>query len=76
VTDDLVENGFKTLCNAYKRKLHMQIYPVVTKVLLNEKNAEVEEDQKGQLVTNTPSDIFKIFNDAFELILAKKIKEL
>lgn len=54
----------------------MQIYPVVTKVLLNEKNAEVEEDQKGQLVTNTPSDIFKIFNDAFELILAKKIKEL
>ena len=36
----------------------------------------VEEDHQGALFTNAPYDIVKIFSESFQVVVAKKIKEL
>ena len=79
VSDDSIKNGFISLWNSYKRKVHLQLYPMVTNALISDKKGEpYEVDQRGQmkLYTNGPKDIFKIFNEILEVIQAKRVKEL
>lgn len=79
VSDDSLKNGFISLCNSYKRKTHLQLHPLVTNALINDRNNEPEEiEQRGayKLFTNGPKDIFKIFHEAYEVVQTKKIKEL
>lgn len=55
VKDDLLENGFLSICNSYGRKMHAQLYPLIIGILKNEKDPEaVEEDNFGFLFTNAP----------------------
>jgi len=70
VRDDEVENGYKILCDAYKTKIHLQLYPLITNVLIKERNIEIEKDDNDCYYTNAPNDIFKIFYDTFEMILS------
>jgi hypothetical protein len=35
-----------------------------------------EEDNNGVLFTNAPYDIVKIFSESFQVVVAKRIKEL
>lgn len=37
---------------------------------------QIEEDRSGYLYTNAPYDIVKIFNESFQVVLAKRIKDL
>lgn len=79
VSDDIIKNGFISLCNSYKRKVHLQLYPLVTNALIRDKKSDVvKEKKRGQtkLYTNGPKDVFKIFNEVLELIQAKKVKDL
>jgi hypothetical protein len=79
VSDDTIKNGFISLCNSYKRKVHLQLYPLVTNALIRDKNSEpITINKRGQpkLYTNGPKDVFKIFNEVLELIQSKNIKEL
>jgi predicted house-cleaning noncanonical NTP pyrophosphatase (MazG superfamily) len=79
VSDDTIKNGFISLCNSYKRKVHLQLYPLVTNALIRDKNSEpIEITKRGQakLYTNGPKDVFKIFNEVLEIIQSKKVKEL
>jgi len=76
VTDDALNNGYLTLVNAYKRKIHMQIYPMITNVLIRERDAKIEESDSGYLYTHSPNDIFKIFNEVFDILSKKPMKEL
>lgn len=79
VSDDSIKNGFISLCNSYKRKVHLQLYPMVTNALICDKKSEpFEVNQRGsvKLYTNAPRDIFRIFNEVLEVIQAKKVKEL
>ena len=79
VSDDSIKNGFISLCNSYKRKVHLQLYPMVTNALIWDKKSEPYEiNQQGtmKLYTNGPKDIFRIFNEVLEVIQAKKVKEL
>ena len=73
---DSVKNGYLTLCNAYKRKIHLQIYPMVTNVLIRERDSEIEDQGNGELYTHSPNDIFKIFSEVFDFISKKPMKEL
>ena len=36
----------------------------------------IEKDGSGYLYTNAPLDILKIFNESFQVVVSKKIKEL
>jgi hypothetical protein len=76
VKDDSVDNGYLRLIEAYKRKIHMQIYPMITNVLIREREAEIEEAESGDLYTHSPNDIFKIFNEVFEVLSKQPMKEL
>ena len=79
VSDDSIKNGFTSLCNSYKRKVHLQLYPLVTSALVKDKESDpIEVKQKGhyKLYTNGPKDVFKIFNEVLDVIQAKKVKEL
>lgn len=72
-----IENGYLTLCQAYKMKIHLQIHPLIRNVLLAERQIEIETDEdKGFLYTHAPADIFKIFVEAFEMINRKQIPQL
>ena len=75
IKDDSLSNGYLTLVNAYKRKIHLQIYPMITNVLIRERNSEIEV-QKRVLYTHSPSDIFKIFLEVFEVLSKQPMKEL
>lgn len=46
VSDDSIMNGFITLCNAYKRKIHMQLYPMISNVLMKERDSKPYEDDR------------------------------
>ena len=79
VSDDSLKNGFISLCNSYKRKTHIQVYPMITTVLLKDRESEpeeVEERSEYKLYTNGPKDMFKVFSEAFEVVQTKKIKDL
>ena len=76
IKDDSIDNGYLILWGAYKRKIHMQIYPMITNVLIREREAEVEESESGVLYTHSPADIFKIFNEVFEILTKKPMKEM
>ena len=76
IKDDSFHNGYLTLVNAYKRKIHMQIYPMITNVLIREREGHVETSPEGQLYTHSPNDIFKIFLEVFEVLLKLPMKEL
>ena len=76
IKDDSFHNGYLTLVNAYKRKIHMQIYPMITNVLIRERDSKVESSIKGELYTHSPGDIFKIFLEVFEVLLKLPMKEL
>jgi hypothetical protein len=77
ISDDALENGYLTLCNAYARKIHSQVMPMIINVLKSEKDTNaVEEDNDGYLFTNAPFNMLKIFSESFQIVTAKKIKEL
>jgi hypothetical protein len=76
INDDSLENGYHTLVNAYKRKIHMQIYPMITNVLIRERDGNIEESESGELYTHSPADIFKIFMEVFDVISKQPMKEL
>lgn len=70
VKDDEVENGYKTLCDAYKIKIHIQLYPLITNVLIKERNMGIEQNEGSNqqiYFTNSPHDIFKIFYEIIEM---------
>lgn len=51
--------------------------PLVVNVLKQEKESkQIEEDRSGYLYTNAPFDLMKILGESFEIVLAKRIKEL
>lgn len=76
IKDDSLENGYLTLVNAYKRKIHMQIYPMITNVLIREREGHIESSPDGKLYTHSPNDIFKIFLEVFEVLSNSPMKEL
>lgn len=77
VTDDAVELGILQLSTAYVKKTHSQITPVVLNILRHERgNKEIEEDSSGYLYTNAPQDLAQMLRESFEVVLAKRVKEL
>ena len=77
VKDGLIENGYITICQAYAKKIHSQIVPLMVGILKSEKEQEaVEEDGHGVLFTNAPYDMVKILEMSFEIVLTEGIKEL
>lgn len=63
VSDDSLKNGFISLCNSYKRKIHIQVYPMITTVLVKDRESKpemIEERDELKLYTNGPGDMFKI----------------
>jgi len=51
--------------------------PMIVNILRQEKETkQIEEDRSGYLYTNAPNDLMKIFNESFEVVIAKRIKEL
>ena len=77
VSDDSIENGYLQLCGAYAKKTHSQIMPMVVNILRQERETRhIEEDRSGYLYTNAPFDLQKILTESFEVVLAKRIKEL
>ena len=78
ISDDSIENGYLQLCNAYAKKTHAQIMPMVINILRQERDSkQIEQDPKqGFLYTNAPFDLMKILGESFEVVLAKRIKEL
>lgn len=72
-----MELGYLQLCTAYVKKTHSQVTPVVVNILKHEKdNREIEEDRAGWLYTNAPQDLVKMLSESFEVVLAKRAKEL
>lgn len=71
-------NGMLNLCNAYSRKIHCQIYPKVVIILKQEMDISkcVQTGADNILFTNSPTDLTTILNEAFQIVLAKKIKDL
>ncbi len=63
-----MENGYITLCDAYKVKVNLQLYPLITNVLIKERNMEIQKDDDDCFHTHAPNDIFKIFFETFEMI--------
>lgn len=78
ISDDSLESGYLQLCTAYAKKTHAQITPLVVNILRQEREVtQVETDPKqGFLYTNAPFDLIKMFSESFEVVLAKRIKEL
>jgi hypothetical protein len=51
--------------------------PLIVNILRQEKETkQIEEDKSGYLFTNAPFDLMKILSESFEIVLAKRIKEL
>lgn len=67
VRDDFLYNGFLILCNAYARKIHSQITPIILNILEAESKIEkaVEADHRSCLHTNAPESLIKLFFEAF-----------
>jgi hypothetical protein len=51
---------------------------MVVIILKQEKDnvKQIEEDRSGYLYTNAPQDLIKMLSESFEVVLAKRIKEL
>jgi hypothetical protein len=56
VKEDRLLNGFMFLCNAYSRKIHSQITPLIIGVLKNEATHEYEE-KNGIMKTLAPEGL-------------------
>lgn len=54
----------------------MQLFPLITNILINEEKAEIEKDNKGHYFTIAPKNVILCFNESLELIFCKKIKNL
>jgi hypothetical protein len=67
VREDSLYNGFLILCNAYSRKIHSQITPLIIGVLETDSNYKdaVEADHNGILHTVAPEGLIKLFFEAF-----------
>ena len=78
--DDFLYNGFITLCNTYAIKIHSTLISLVINILRQEKEAnandEIEYDRNGTCFTSSPRDLIKLFDEAFQVVRVKKIKEL
>ena len=66
------------MCNAYSRKIQAQILPIVVRILSREVDVQnaVVEGGDGMLATNAPKDLTTLMSEFFQIVLAKKIKEL
>ena len=70
-------NGFKNICLAYSRKVHMELNPLVVSIIQQESDFEqAVEETDPWFSTNAPSVLIGILQDRFTVILAKKIPEL
>ena len=78
IRDDSLYNGFLTLCNTYASKIHGTLIPLILNILKSEAsdNCEIDEDHKGYVFTTAPYDLVKLFNEAFQVVRVKKIKDL
>lgn len=47
----------------------MQIYPLVSNILIKEKEAKIEKNKKGFYFTYSAQSIFDIFNNPFDLLV-------
>lgn len=67
VREDFLYNGFITLCNAYSRKIHSQITPIILNILEGESKHDkaAEEDHRRCLHTIAPESLIKLFFEAF-----------
>ena len=78
--DDQLYNGFITLCNTYAIKIHSTLISLVINILRQEKEANeneaIEYDRNGSCFTSSPRDLIKLFDEAFQVVRVKKIKEL
>ena len=78
--DDLLYNGFLTLCNTYALKIHSQLVPLILNILKSEAGSTLSTDDyenyDGCIFTSAPRDLIKLFDEAFQVVRVKKIKEL
>ena len=70
--------GFITLCNTYATKIHSTLIPMILNILKQEANpnVEIETDRSDYVFTSAPRDLIKLFDEAFQVVRVKKIKEL
>lgn len=76
VSDDYLKNGFMVLCNAYGRKIHSQLIPLILGILEGEKTFQYETDYEGIVNTVAPEGLIKLFFEAFQVVKIKGIKDL
>jgi len=59
ITDTYLQNGFNNLCNAYSRKIHSQINPIIVNILQQEADYGNSVHEMGDcvLMTNAPTDL-------------------
>ena len=51
--------------------------PIIINILKQERdNKQIEEDRSGYLYTNAPYDLVKILSESFQVVVAKRIKDL
>ena len=76
--DYYLYNGFLTLCNTYAIKIHSTLIPMILSILRQEanKDVEIELDKDGKYFTSAPSNLIKLFDEAFQVVRVKKIREL
>jgi hypothetical protein len=74
--DDSLYNGFINLCNTYASKIHSTLIDKIQSLIQAEASMEVICDQKSKLMTNSPDGLREFFEQPFEVLKIKKIKEL
>lgn len=76
INDSSIENGYHILCNAYTRKVHIHIIPLIINILKTERKCIPEVYDDGAIYTNAPFDMFKIYSEIFDVVKAKQLKDL
>ena len=66
------------MCNTYAVKIHSTLIQMVINILRQEADpaVETEVDRNGSYFTSAPRDLIKLFDEAFQVVRVKKIKEL
>lgn len=78
IREDTLANGLEQICNAYARKTHSQITPLILGIIQTDADYENawEADHKGLVFTSMPDSIMRLFFEAFKIVRIKKIKQL
>ena len=67
------------MCNTYSIKIHSVLIPLILNIFKAETdpNVHIEADYRtSQLNTSAPTDMIKLFDEAFQVVRVKKIKYL